>query len=51
MNFALLNETGDPAHQLTWLEKELASAEKEGRVVIISGHIAPGCYTCINNWS
>jgi sphingomyelin phosphodiesterase len=26
-------------------------AEKEGRIVILAGHIAPGCYTCVNNWS
>jgi len=51
MNFALLNETNDPARHLDWLERELALAEKEGRVVIIAGHIAPGCYTCVNNWS
>ena len=51
MNFALLNETNDPAGQLTWLQRELELAEKEGRLVIIAGHIAPGCYTCINSWS
>ena len=51
MNFALMNETGDPAEHLEWLEKELSQAEKDGRVVLIAGHIAPGCYTCVNNWS
>lgn len=51
MNVALLNETNDPASHLQWLENELSLAEKEGRVVILAGHIAPGCYTCVNNWS
>ena len=43
MNFELLNETNDTARHLDWVEKELALAEKEGRLVIIAGHIAPGC--------
>jgi len=51
MNFALMNETNDPAKHLEWLERELSLAEQDGRVVIIAGHIAPGCYTCVNNWS
>jgi|LauGreDrversion4_2_1035121.scaffolds.fasta_scaffold157078_2 hypothetical protein len=51
MNVALLNETNDPASHLQWLENELSLAEKEDRVVILAGHIAPGCYTCVNNWS
>jgi hypothetical protein len=51
MNFGLLNETGDAANHLEWLRMQLELAEKEDRVVIIAGHIAPGCYTCVYRWS
>jgi sphingomyelin phosphodiesterase len=50
-DFYLLRNPTDPNHQLEWLRKELYESEAKGQGVYLLGHIPPGDYGCIAEWS
>ncbi|RMX37741.1 hypothetical protein pdam_00006577 [Pocillopora damicornis] len=51
MNWWLLIDNYDPAHQLQWLIDTLQEAEDNGEKVHIIGHIPPGSGDCLTPWS
>ncbi|KXJ15601.1 Sphingomyelin phosphodiesterase [Exaiptasia diaphana] len=51
MNWWLLLNDVDPAHQLQWLVDTLQEAEDNGEKVHIIGHIPPGSGDCLRAWS
>jgi len=51
MNWWLLLNNVDPAHQLQWLVDTLQEAEDNDEKVHIIGHIPPGSSDCLRVWS
>jgi sphingomyelin phosphodiesterase len=50
-NFRLLKDATDPGKLIEWLRAELDTAERNGELVYIAGHLPPGYGDCLDAWS
>ena len=50
-NWGLLQEAGDPANQLQFLNEQLLKVESEGKKAWIIGYMNPGSSKCNSKWA
>ena len=46
-----MGNLADPANHLQWLGMTLREIEANREIAILIGHVPPGSFACVNEWS